>query len=79
MTTEQFLEAVVQEADRAVKKHGEFHSLHEAWAVLYEEVDELWEEVRKKRSKRVKEEIEAELIQIAGACLKTIHMLESNG
>lgn len=31
---------------KAVTKHKPFNSAHEGWAVIYEEVDELWDEVR---------------------------------
>lgn len=65
-----FLEEVEAEAKRAVEKFGEFNSLHEGFAVMYEEVDELWEIVRMKRSKRDPERIREELVQIAASCLK---------
>jgi hypothetical protein len=65
-----FLEEVKAEAKRAVEKFGEYNSLHEGFAVMYEEVDELWEIVRMKRSKRVPEDIRGELVQIAACCLK---------
>lgn len=35
--------AVTAEMEAAIKIHGEFHSNHEAWAVLREEVQELLE------------------------------------
>ncbi len=53
------------ELDRAEKHHAPLHSLHEAYAVILEEVDELWEETRKKREERSKRRIRSELIQIA--------------
>jgi hypothetical protein len=31
---------------KAIKKHAPFNSAHEGWAVIWEEVDELWDEVR---------------------------------
>lgn len=65
-----FLQEVQEEAERAVAKHGQYNSLHEAFGVLFEEVDEFWEEVRKKRSKRDPLRIRQELVQIAACCLK---------
>ena len=58
------------EYDAATAKYGYFASAHEGWAVLYEEVDELWDEVRKKRSKRDPEAMYRECVQIAAMALK---------
>jgi hypothetical protein len=35
------------EATRCLKKHGPFHSEHEFYAILMEEVEELWEVIKK--------------------------------
>jgi hypothetical protein len=40
-------------------------SAHEGWAVLREEVDELWDEVKKKPSKRNNVAMYNELVQVA--------------
>ena len=37
---------VKDELDRATELHGEFSSPHEGYAILLEEVDELWEEIK---------------------------------
>lgn len=71
-----FLEDVQVEADKAIAKHGNFNSLHEAYAVTLEEIDELWDEVRKKQSKRNHQDVYNELVQIAACCLKTTHILK---
>ncbi len=48
MSWQKALQAVDQEIARAKAKHpGNFHNAHEAYAVLLEEVDELWDEVKK--------------------------------
>jgi hypothetical protein len=39
---------VIDEVKRAVGKHPLFNSAHEGYAVLLEEVDELWDEVKKR-------------------------------
>ncbi len=62
-------------ADQAMAKHGEFASLHEAYAVLLEEVDELWDEVKKKEELRDKENIRLELLQIAAMAYKASRIL----
>ena len=35
------------ELHRASEKHSAFHSGHEGYAVILEELDELWDEVKK--------------------------------
>lgn len=40
--------AVVREYQEACRKFQPFNSAHEAWATLFEEVDELWDEVKLK-------------------------------
>jgi hypothetical protein len=42
--------AVMAELVRATGKHGRFNSPHEAYAILLEEVDELWDDIKKNRS-----------------------------
>jgi hypothetical protein len=67
---EAYFELVKQELIKAETKNGPFHSAHEGWAVLYEEVDELWEEVRKKKKNRVSAEMAAECVQIAASAIR---------
>ena len=64
----EFQEQVAQELKRAREKNKPFNSFHEGYAVLLEEVDELWDEVKKKASKRSKESMQEEVIQIAAMC-----------
>lgn len=59
-----FLQAVMTELARARAKHiGNIHSLHEGYAVLLEETDELWSAIKKQRPDR--ENIREELVQVA--------------
>jgi NTP pyrophosphatase (non-canonical NTP hydrolase) len=69
------LNEVVDEIERAIEQHGGYNSAHEAYGVLAEEVDEFWEEVRKKRKDRSKEDMRKELIQIAAVAVKAAHCL----
>lgn len=41
-----------RELMEATAQHGSFHSLHEGWAVILEELDELWDEVKKRSKER---------------------------
>ena len=61
------------EADRAHEVYGDFASMHEAYGVLAEEVDELFEAVRMKQrdiGNHRGGRIEAEAIQCAAVCLR---------
>lgn len=63
---------VVGEVRDAMNKHGAMSSAHEAYAVILEEVDELWDEVKKKRSQRSNVKMRDELRQIAAMAIRTI-------
>lgn len=64
---------VLEELDRARAKHPRpFASPHEGYAIIAEEVDELWEQVRKKERKHDLPHMRHELIQIAAMCLRFI-------
>ena len=63
-----FQELVQEEVKKAEKKHPSFNSFHEGYAVILEEVDELWEEIKKKTSERDLVNLRLELIQIAAMC-----------
>lgn len=67
---------IVKELDRAMRLHGPMNSAHEAYAVILEEVDELWEEVRKKRDARSRLKMRSELIQIAAMACRAIYDLD---
>lgn len=72
---ERFLTLVDAEAERAMDLHRPMNSLHEAYAVILEEVDELWDECRKKRDDRSDDDIRTELIQIAAMALRAAYDL----
>ena len=63
-------EDIADEVLEAMHKHGEYHSLHEGYAVLAEEVDELWDSVRAKWEKRDPAAIRREAVQIAAVAVK---------
>lgn len=65
---------VEREVFDAITRYPAFNSLHEAYAVIKEEVDEFWDEVKAKPAVREqrKAEIRKELIQIAAMAVRTI-------
>jgi len=63
---------VFAELDRASAKFGAFHSNHEGFAVLKEEVDELWDAIkaRKTGAGACNDEVRKEAIQVAAMALR---------
>ena len=60
------------ECIRASDLHAPMNSAHEAYAVILEELDEFWEEVRKKKECRSEEKMREELIQIAAMAIRSM-------
>lgn len=61
---------ILQEYRTASAAHGEFNSAHEGYAVILEELDELWEEVREK--KQSIERMRREAVQIGAMAMRFI-------
>lgn len=59
---------VQKEYDHAVRKHGPFNSSHEGYAVILEELDELWDEIKKQKPDKVRMYCEA--AQIAAVAIR---------
>ena len=72
-TLQEILEDIKEEFEVASKKWKGFNSLHEAYAIVLEEVNELWEEVKasQKNSSRIKFARE-EAIQVATMVIRLI-------
>ena len=70
---EELTRLVAAELERAQDMHAPLSSCHEAYAVIVEEVEELWDEVKKKREHRDTEHMRREAIQIAAMALRFIH------
>jgi len=70
-------EEIDDEISRA-KRHGEkFASLHEAYGVILEEVDEVWDITKQKKRDRDAVHLRSELIQIAAMAIKAIQSMDS--
>jgi len=63
----------------AEQMYAPFNSLHEAYAVILEEVEELWDEVRKKQRVRSAERLREELVQIAAMAWRAARDLGMEG
>jgi hypothetical protein len=72
LSTEYILSAVANELETAVKRYGPMTSPHEAYAVILEEVDEYWDEVKLKPNVRDKQRMKKELIQVAAMACRAI-------
>jgi hypothetical protein len=69
MDIETALGMVLAEHKRSQNIYGPYHSLHEAYAVILEEKDELWEEIKKSKQGVLGSEVLHEAIQLASAAL----------
>ena len=67
---------VFDELRRASEKFGPFRSTHEGWAVLREEVDELWDAVKANASGAI---LRAEALQVAAMAIRFVGDLCSRG
>lgn len=67
------LNEVRGEFNRASLLYPPFNSAHEGWAVLLEEVEELWDEVKKSPTKRDITKMREEAVQVAAMALRFIY------
>ena len=70
-------EEIDDEIGRAQMHGTKFHSLHEAWAVILEELDEVWEITLQKRRDRNPDDLRKELIHVAAMAVKAIHSMDN--
>lgn len=76
MNNKTFLKKVIDEYNRASELYPKFHSYHEGYAVLLEELDELWEQVKyTKFTNGYSEPMEKELVQVTAMCLRFAELL----
>lgn len=59
---------VIDEYSGATRKFGAFNSAHEGYAVILEELDEAWEEIKANDTERAIEE----MIQVAAMALRFV-------
>lgn len=56
----------------ATARYGQFNSPHEGYAVIKEELEELWDEIKKRPAVRNAGRMEAEAIQLAAMTIRFI-------
>jgi hypothetical protein len=66
------LKDVSEELDKALLKLDRMKSAHEGYAVILEELDELWDEVKRKQSKRRPDKMRKEAVQVAAMALRFV-------
>lgn len=71
MTPEGLGLAASIELRRAMEKHGPMNSAHEGYAVILEELDELWDEIKLQKPDR--EKLRKEALQVAAMALRFIY------
>lgn len=67
-SAENWMKVVAAELDWAMRHHGPMNSGHEAYAVILEELDEMWEEVKTNRH----EAMIGEVVQVAAMALRLL-------
>lgn len=80
MRVDKFFEEAIAELYRATDMHGHMHSVHEAYAVILEELDEFWDEVKTKVPKEAgplqrsihRSRMQRELIHTAAMCCRAV-------
>lgn len=66
----QVLCLVANELEEATEKYGAFASGHEGYAIIKEELEELWEEVKNHQKDGITEPLTDEGIQVAAMALR---------
>jgi RNAse (barnase) inhibitor barstar len=75
---------VDKEIEKAETAYGNFNSTHEAYAVLKEEIDELWDIVKQNTERTYgtpewkTKALVPELVQIAAIAIRTANELQNN-
>src|SRR5271168_4619720 len=64
--------AIKAEVSKVMLNFPPFNSAHEGFAVLKEEVDELWDQVKIKQKNRDLDKMKSEAIQVAAMALRFI-------
>jgi len=69
---EKIIKQIISEYESASGKYPKFNSTHEGYAVIQEEVDELWDLVKSNKGINGGSEFRSECIQIAAMAIRFI-------
>ena len=75
MRTDEALKLIEEEYLRASDLYPDLHSNHEAYAVIKEEVDELWDAIKDNKDVKGNNQIRHELIQIGAMVVRYLDNL----
>lgn len=67
------LDEIYQETSFAFNKFPPFNGAHEGYAIILEEMDELWEEIKNNKSDESRERQRKEAIQVAAMAIRFVH------
>ena len=68
--SEELAKETLRELDRATRQYGEFTTYHHGYAVILEELDELWDEIKHKQPDP--DVLHREAIQVAAMALRFV-------
>lgn len=71
MKLDEAIRRVENELGIAFHTFGQFNTFHEGYAVLLEEVEELWEEIKKHDPKNIPK-IQKEAVQVAAMAIRIL-------
>lgn len=77
--TERILLEVFEEVQSATELYPPMHTAHEGWALLLEEVDELWDYVKAKPKYRDVTAMRKEAVQVTAMAIRFIHDICDGG
>lgn len=72
----EIVEDIDKELLSSYRHERTFASLHEAYGVILEELDEVWDVTKQKRRDRDAENLRKEFIQIAAMAIKVINSMD---
>ena len=75
MERKEIMNLINTELYLASRDNASFHSTHEGYAVLKEEVDELWDEIKLSKETRANRMMMNEAVQVAAMAIKFIENL----